>query len=259
MDPQVLDRIVDTLPAGTDVAVIEVGAGHGVLTERLAPRFPLVAALEIDPQLCDILRDRFRGRPTVRIVCGDVLAKDPATLLAEAGSQPPYAVIGNLPYYITGLVLRHFLEAASRPRWLVLMLQREVAQSLCSRPPRMSLLAASVRYHGEPEMLFTVPPAAFYPPPEVFSAVVCITVHESPPVEVELKEAFFEVLHAGFSSRRKQLHNALSRGLGMKLETVHALLEQAGIDGTRRAQTLELEEWAALARSLRLHRSGVMP
>jgi len=249
-DRRILRRIVAAAEVGPSNAVIEVGAGVGSLTAELAEAGARVAAVEVDEGLCTYLRRRFAGQARVAVICKDVLSLSPGALLAEAGVTPPYLVVANLPYYIAAPVLRHFLEAAAPPQRLVIMVQKEVAESIVAGPGRMSLLGVSVQLYGEPRLLFTVSPSAFYPPPKVTSAVVRLDVAPQPRARVDDVERFFRVVRAGFSAPRKQLRNALA--LGLRLDTVAAasLLAIAGIDPRLRAQALSLEQWAALARTL---------
>jgi 16S rRNA (adenine1518-N6/adenine1519-N6)-dimethyltransferase len=229
--------------------VVEVGPGLGVLTEELAGRLDPSAgrliAIELDSTLLPLLKERFADRPHVAFVHGDVLQVDPAQLTRAR----PYKVVANLPYYITSAVLRHFLESAARPESLTVMVQREVAERMVAAPPNMSLLSVAVQFYGRPRVLFRVPRGAFSPPPKVESAVVHIDVYrpEERPVSVPGEEQFFRVVHAGFSQRRKQLANTLAAGLGVPKELVATRLRQIGIDPARRAETLSLQEWAAVA------------
>jgi 16S rRNA (adenine1518-N6/adenine1519-N6)-dimethyltransferase len=257
--------------------IVEIGAGLGVLTRELAARARAVVAVEVDEKLCLHLRQNLQSHPNVAVVCADVLSLSPARLLeeaglpaaqagqpaaqagqpaaqagqpaAQAGARGPYAVVANLPYYIAAPVLRHFLEGDPPPTRLVVMLQREVAESIAAGPGRMSLLGVAVQFYGRPRLLFGVPPRAFHPPPKVRSAVLRIDVGDGPTVEVPDASAFFEVVRAGFSAPRKQLRNSLAQGLGLPPAEAEALLAAAGIDPRRRPQELSVEEWAALCRA----------
>ena len=162
-------------------------------------------------------------------------------------------MVGDLPYYVTSAVLRHFLENEPRPRLLVVTVQREVAERIVARPPHMSLLAVSVQFYGQPRLVARIPAGAFYPPPKVDSAVVRIDVTEQPTIVLDpgLDPAdFFRVVRAGFGQKRKTLRNSLSAGLGVPPAQVEKALESADIDPKRRAETLSLPEWARLARYL---------
>jgi 16S rRNA (adenine1518-N6/adenine1519-N6)-dimethyltransferase len=240
----VLRRIADACDLTKRHTVIEIGAGLGGLTAVLSSRAGRLIAIELDDALAPYLEQRFAGT-NVTIVHGDALALDPAGLI-ESG---PYVVAGNLPYNVAQPLLRHYMEARAKPERLVVMLQAEVAESIAAKPGDMSLLACSVQVYGEPRLLFRVAPSAFYPPPRVRSAVVRIDVAPRLRADVEDVEAFFRVVRAGFSTKRKQLRNALANGLRIDAPVAAELLAAAGIDATRRAQDLSLDQWAALARA----------
>jgi len=245
-DPVALDRILaaaDLCPADL---IVEVGAGTGTLTRLLAERAGRVLALELDDRLVELLHDQVAGLPNVEIIHGDVLQFS----TARFGDQA-FKVVGNLPYYITSAILRHFLENVPRPQLIVVTVQREVAARIVAGPGDMSLLAVSVQLYGQPRIVARIPAGAFYPPPEVDSAVLQIEVSEFPSTlrAAGVEEApFFRVVRAGFSQKRKTLRNSLSAGLGLAPADTERLLEQAGIDPRRRAETLGLEEWARVAR-----------
>ena len=245
VDEAALDRVVAAAGLGPGDTVVEVGPGLGFLTERLATRAGRVIAVELDERLAAILETTFRDSPKVQIVRGDVLRLPPARL---AGTSR-YKVVANLPYYITSAVMRHFLEAPPRPELMVVTVQKEVAEQIAAPPGRMSLLSVSVQLYGEPEVVAAVPASAFYPPPEVESAVLKVKVFATPRVPVGDGTGFFAVVRAGFSAARKQLGNSLAQGLGLPKEQALALLAAAGIDPRRRAETLALEEWARLWRA----------
>ena len=240
----VLDRILEAAQLGPGDTVIEVGPGLGVLTRALAERAGRVIAVEVDRGLAGKLR---QALPRAEVVEGDILSLTPLQLLGRA---TPYKVVANIPYYITSPILRHFLEAELKPRLMVVMVQREVGEAIVAGPGHMSLLAASVQFYSQPELVATVSASSFYPPPQVESALLRLEVYEHPPVAVQDPAAFFNLVGAGFTAPRKQLHNSLARGLGIAPEEAVRLLQAAGIDPSRRAQTLSLEEWAGLYRTL---------
>lgn len=243
VDEGALRRIVAAAQLRPGQAVLEIGAGLGTLTQALAAVAGQVVAVEVDQRLVRVLRDRLSGQTNVRVVEGDILALDPAVLMQET----PYTVVANLPYGITSAVLRHLLEAQAPPQRMVVTVQREVAERIVARGGRMSLLAISVHFYGQPRMLFRLKPGAFYPPPEVDSAVVRIDRHARPPVEVDDVESFFRVVRAGFSQPRKQLRNSLAGGLGLPTQAMVEALHRAGLDPRQRAERLRLEDWARLA------------
>lgn len=243
IDAGALARIVAAAELTAEDAVLEIGAGVGNLTRLLAREAGRVVAVEIDRRFLPILEAELADCPNIRLVPGDILALDPSELM----EGEPYKVVANLPYAITSAVLRHLLEARGSPQRMVVTVQREVAERMVARSGRMSLLAVSVQFYGRPQLLFRLRPGAFYPPPEVESAVVRIDRHPRPPVEVADVDGFFQVVRAGFSQPRKQLGNSLAHGLGISSGEAADALRRAGIDPHIRAERLGLEDWARLA------------
>lgn len=245
IDREVLARIVQAADLGPADTVVEVGPGLGILTRELAQRAGRVVAVELDPALIAVLGDVLRGVPNVEVVQADILKFDQGAYLGGK----PYKVVANLPYYITSPTLRHFLEAKVKPTCLVVLLQKEVGQRIAARPGEMSLLAVSVQLYGDPTVVGFVPESAFFPSPKVDSAILRIDVYDRPVVDVD-PELFFKVVSAGFSQPRKQLHNALQRGMWMPPGGALQALREAGIDEKRRAETLDVDEWARLCRAM---------
>jgi len=255
VSPAILQQIVEAAELTPEDWAIEVGPGPGNLTRLLAEAAGRVIAVEVDPQLLDILREDLQGYENVSPILGDVRDLTPAELLRAGGDSEathPYKVVANLPYYLTSLILRHFLEAAPAPRLMVVTVQWEVAQRIVARPPRMSLLSVAIQFYGEPEVVRKVPAGAFYPRPKVDSAIVRIRVKGSSAWPHSHPRAYFRVVAGGFAHRRKQLRNALSRSLGIPVPVVLGALEQAQIAPTHRAESLNLEEWARLTDALLL-------
>jgi 16S rRNA (adenine1518-N6/adenine1519-N6)-dimethyltransferase len=244
-DPNTLEKIVAVAELTPDTTVLEVGPGTGNLTRYLAQAAGRVIAVELDDRLVPLLQQEFAGQPHVEVLHGDILEIDLRDLVGDA----PYTVVANLPYYITSAILRRLLEQGPRPARMVLTVQREVAERLAAAPGDLSLLAVSVQFYGQPQIVTKLNPAAFWPRPDVESAVVRIDVYPTPIVEVPSEQAFFRVVRAGFSQKRKQLRNAISSGLSVNKARADELLLGSGIDPSRRAETLTLEEWAALTRA----------
>ncbi len=170
-------------------------------------------------------------------------ANFPAALLPGAAT---YKVVANIPYYITSAIIRHLLEASIKPSLIVLTVQLEVAERIIARPDDMNLMAVSVQFYGTPHIMTTIKAGAFYPEPNVDSAVVRIDLDAKSRYEVSNVDSFFKVVKAGFSQKRKQIHNSLVGGLARSREEVNAWLTAAQIDPKRRAETLTLEEWTRL-------------
>jgi 16S rRNA (adenine1518-N6/adenine1519-N6)-dimethyltransferase len=242
-DPHSLEKIVTLAELSPDITVLEIGPGTGNLTHLLARAAGRVIAVELDHRLIPLLHTDFAAQPHVEIIHGDILEVDLAGRLI-----PPYVLVGNVPYYITSAILRRVFEDFPKPQRMILTVQREVAERLVAKPGDMSILAVSVQFFGLPRIAARLSPAAFWPSPDVESAVVRIDVYPMPPYPVPDKALFFRVVRAGFGQKRKQLRNSLSAGLSRDKAQVDRLLEQVKIDPQRRAETLSVEEWAALTR-----------
>ncbi|HUT97405.1 MAG TPA: 16S rRNA (adenine(1518)-N(6)/adenine(1519)-N(6))-dimethyltransferase RsmA [Dehalococcoidales bacterium] len=245
INAEVLEAIIAAAELGSDDLVVEVGPGLGILTRELAGRAGGVVAVELDDNLAALLKERLASFNNVTIVNGDMLKIEPKELVEGRG----YKVVANLPYYITSPVLRHFLEAEAKPQAMVVMVQKEVAEAIAAKAGDMSLLSVSVQFYGSPEIVAIVPPESFYPAPAVSSAILKIDVYPQPKVDVDEK-GFFDTVRAGFAAPRKQLANSLARGLGREKAEVLPFLQKAGIDPSRRAETLTVGEWAELWRVL---------
>lgn len=240
-DRSFLAKIVAAAEIAPGDRLLEVGAGTGVLTAALADAAGEVTAIELDDSLYLLLQREFAARENVTLLHANALSVDPCQIF-----DGPYKLIANIPYYITGVLLRHFLEAVCQPELLVLMVQREVAQRMAARPGELSLLGVSVQFYARVDIVTKVPAGAFFPRPKVDSAIVRLTPHRRYTAD-PTQEAFFEVARAGFGLRRKQLVNALSHGLQLHREATLELLGSAGIVAERRAETLTVSEWEALA------------
>jgi 16S rRNA (adenine1518-N6/adenine1519-N6)-dimethyltransferase len=284
-DPVHLAKIIATAELTPDDIVLEIGPGPGALTQRLAQAAGWVIAVELDPNMVNLLNHELGHFPNLTLVEADILQTDLKPLItaaqqklqflqqAETGDIPtqnlssdltapekskiqnlkskiPYKVIANLPYYITSAILRYLLEATPQPERLVVTVQKEVAQRIVARPGAMSILAVSVQFYGRASLAHYIPAGAFYPPPKVDSAVVRIDTYAQPPIPVSDVAHFFRVVKAGFSQKRKQLKNTLAAGLDRPTAAITAAMRRVNIDPTRRAQMLSLEEWGRLAEAL---------
>lgn len=242
-DPNTIEKIAVTAEIMPEDTVIEIGPGTGELTQRLAQSARHVMAIEVDERLQPLLEERFADHKNVYFVFSDVLKVDLLQLVGPQG----FLVVANVPYYITTAILEHVLSSYRRPRRIVITMQYEVARRICAQPGDMSLLAVSVQYYGLPQIVSKINPAVFWPRPGVNSAILSIDCYDRPIVDTPDDEAFFRVVKAGFSQKRKQLRNSLSGGLQIKAKQAAAYLAAAEIDSQRRAETLTLEEWARLS------------
>ena len=242
IDRAVLQRIIEAAEINAGEQVLELGAGTGVLTRELARHARRVVAVELERDMFSLLAETTRNFANVELIERNLLYVDPAAIFgAEA-----YKLVANLPYYITAPTFRHFLESANPPRLFVVMVQYEVAQRIVAAPGDLSLLGVSIQFYGKPDIVAHVPARAFYPAPKVDSAILRVDLKDEVPLAHEQRDSFFRLVQAGFSERRKQIHNSLARGLHRKDAEVQALLKAAGIDPGRRAETLSIEEWLQL-------------
>ena len=222
--------------------ILEIGAGLGSLTRYLALAGQSVTAVELDKALLPALKTVVAPYKNVRLVQGDILQLNPAELM----KSPEYLVVANIPYYITSAVLRHLLESGRHPRRLVLTVQEEVAERICAKPGKMSLLSLSVQVYGTPSVMGYISAEAFYPAPNVDSAVLRVEILPEAVIPATMLDRFFTLIKAGFSQKRKTLRNSLSGGLGIAPAEAEKMLGSAGLDPMRRAETLSLEEWNRL-------------
>lgn len=243
VDEGALEKVAAAADLKAEDEVLEIGPGLGSLTRHLAQAARRVVAVELDQSLLPALESVVGRYPNVEVIPGDILSLRPLSFAL----QPSYKVVANIPYYITSAVIRHLLEAETRPALIVLTVQREVAERICAAPGDMSLLAVSVQFYAVPRIVARIAAGAFYPKPAVDSTVLRLEVLPRPAVSVSDPDHFFRVVKAGFSQKRKQLRNALSGGLRMEAAEVEAVMARAGLDPKRRAETLTLEEWGRLA------------
>ena len=242
IEPSGLRKVLSAAELQGDEQVLEIGAGLGSLTVLLAQNAREVIAIEIDQTLFPALQEAISQYKNVKTIHGDILDLDLTNLL----SDEPFVVVANIPYYITSAIIRKLLEAQKRPTHMVLTIQKEVAERIIARDGKMSLLALSVQIYGKPELVATIPAGAFYPAPDVDSAVLKLSLYERALIEDANSDIFFKLATAGFSQKRKTLRNSLAAGLGISTQKSEALLAKAQIQPTRRAETLYLQEWQQL-------------
>ncbi len=243
VDGRVRNRIAAAADLTSDDVVVEIGPGRGFLTSALATRAGRLVAVEVDGELISNLSETYADSPNVTVVHADAREIEIDSLV-PAGA--PYKLVANLPYYAATPIIRRFIEAEHKPVLLVVMVQREVAQEMAAEPGQMRLLSVATQMFGRPRIVTEVPPTAFRPRPKVTSAVVRIDTYDRPALNVDSVPRFFDLVRAGFSAPRKQLRNSLSQGLSVSPNEGQTLLDQSGIDSTRRAQTLSLAEWGRL-------------
>jgi len=230
-----LEKIIEAAEPLSGKKVLEIGPGMGVLTKKLCRVSKDVLAVEFDPKMVSILK-------TVCISCNNLTVRQMDIRNFDPTEIGEYKVVANIPYYITSHIIRKFLEEKNKPEELILLVQKEVAERICAKPSRMSVLSVSVQFYGAPEMIAVVPREAFYPTPQVSSAIVKIKTYKSPLFNNAAPDKFFRLVKAGFGEKRKQLINSLST-LAYTKEDLKSILERASIDPERRAETLALADW----------------
>ncbi len=238
-DIQALEAIAELAEIRPTDTVLEIGPGLGNLTRYLARLATDVIAVEFDENLAAKLPARVTAA-NLRVIQGDILKFDLSSLPAA------YKVVANIPYYLTSNLLRVLSEADNPPRMMVLLVQKEVAERICAKPGRMSVLSVSVQLFYDCRPALEVPADKFDPPPKVDSQVVVLRRHEKPLFSGIDTDIFFRLVKAGFSERRKKLRSSLAGGLGLAKEQADSLLDKAAIDPAARAQNLSLAQWHSL-------------
>jgi len=238
VDAEVLQTIVEAPEIRPEDSIVEIGPGIGVLTKELLARAAKVTAIELDDRLIPLLETYVKDDPKLTVIQGNALR--------VPMPEEPYKIVANIPYHITSPLLRHvFLESAVHPDSLTLLIQKEVTEKICDTE-HAGLLTILVGLFGTPEMLITVPPEAFLPPPKVHSAVLHIECFRKPLADDATLKKVFSLTKIAFSQKRKMLRGTLGRQPGGA-----EALQKVGIDAWRRPETLTVKEWVALARSLK--------
>jgi 16S rRNA (adenine1518-N6/adenine1519-N6)-dimethyltransferase len=246
-DRAVLGTIVRALDPTQDDLVVEVGAGPGQLTAELVARAGAVVAIELDDGLAAALRATYAGNDRIAICHANALDIDPCRFVEH---RRRYLLAGNIPYYISGALIRQYISGSCRPARAVLLVQLEVAERMTAKAGDMSLLGMAVQLYADATIVTRVPPSAFRPRPKVHSAVVKLEFLSSPRVALADEERFFRVARAGFSSKRKQIANSLSRGLELEKQDIIQVLSSVGVDATARPEDLDLDQWVAIVAGL---------
>ncbi len=239
-----LGKIVEAAQLTKADVILEIGPGKGPLTEALLATGAHVVAIEKDERLARELTQKFSGNNRIRILEGDIRDFDPAGELPET-----YIIVANIPYYITGLIIRQFLTTEKQPSRMVLLTQKEVAERI-ARSPKESLLSLSVKAYGEPNIIARVPRGAFNPPPTVDSAILRIDNISRKHFESAHgnEETFFNVLHAGFAQKRKMLLPNLAKKYDR--DNVTIAFQRLGVSSNARAEDIGIDTWLTLSRLL---------
>ncbi len=259
---EIYDQIVAAADLKPSDTVLEVGPGLGFMTAKLAVHAGRVVAVELDDRLAEVLQIGLTAKSikNVEVVNEDILKFSIFNYQFSNNFQlSNFKIVANLPYNITSIFLRKFLEAENKPELMVLMLQKEVAERITAKPGKMSLLSVSVQFYAKAEIVRLVPKEYFWPQPEVDSAIVKIKINPPHPLPARTtvqsggyqggknrEKDFFRLVKFGFSSRRKMLKNNLAAGLKMEQSEAQSIIENAGFNGKIRAQELSVEDWLKL-------------
>lgn len=235
-DAAALQAMADAAELQTDDVVLEIGPGPGTLTQLLLQRAGQVIAVEFDRQLAAELPGRVPA-DKLRVVHQDILQFDFTGLPAD------FKVVANIPYYLTGNLLRTLSESSNPPGLAALLVQKEVAQRVSAQPGAMSLLSVTVQFYWQVELAREIPAKLFTPPPKVNSQILILHYRQQPLFADVIAKDFFRLVKAGFAQRRKTLLNSLSSGLHLDKQAVQTICNSVGIDPARRAQTLSLDDW----------------
>ena len=238
-DADVLTDIADSADLAKDDVVLEIGPGLGTLTSKLLARAGSVVAVEFDADLARKLPKQFPGK-NLTVTNEDILQFD----LSQLASG--YKVVANVPYYITSKIIQKLSESSNPPQTMVLLVQKEVAERLAAKQGDYSILAIAAQIYYEVSLGSVVVAEFFTPPPKVDSQVVIMHRRPSPMVDERLRAAFFQLVKAGFSAKRKKLRSSLAGGLRLSKSTVEELLKQANISADSRAEDLEISQWLTL-------------
>lgn len=251
IDPHILEEIIYEAGVTKDDFVLEIGPGIGTMTQYLCESAREVVAVEIDSNLIPILQDTLSAYDNVEVMNEDILKVDIAKLARERNGGKPIKVVANLPYYITTPIIMGLFESHVPIDSITIMVQKEVADRMQCGPGTKDYgaLSLAVQYYAKPEIVANVPPNCFMPRPSVGSAVIRLTRHEKPPVEVADEKLMFRLIRASFNQRRKTLVNGLKNAsdLSFSKEQIEAAIEAIGQPLTIRGEALTLEQFAALS------------
>ena len=249
IDRNIVKKVIKAANLKSTDIILEIGPGLGALTKELVKKVKQVIAYEKDPRMCQTLKKSLKNYKNIEIVNGDVLKFEIIKLFKNLKLKIiNYKVVSNLPFYITAPIIRKFLEAKNSPKEMVLLVQKEVAQRICARPPDMNLLAISVQFYAKPEIISYVSKKSFWPIPKVDSAIIKIVPQKKYNVN---KDLFFKIVKAGFSQPRKQLANNLSKMLKLNKQEISSLLLKNNIKPTLRAEALTIKDWILLTKVLK--------
>lgn len=250
IDIHVLEKIIDSAGVTKDDFVLEIGPGIGTMTQYLCEAAREVIAVEIDKNLVPILKDTLSSYDNVTVINEDILKLDIKSLAEEKNNSKPIKVVANLPYYITTPIIMGLFESHVPIDSITIMVQKEVADRMQVGPgtKEYGALSLAVQYYAKPEIVANVPPNCFMPRPNVGSAVIRLTRHEKPPVQVEDEKLLFRIIRASFNQRRKTLANGLNNfpEIHLSKEIIQESIEELGVPVNIRGEALTLTQFAEL-------------
>ena len=255
-DRNVIEKIIDGAEINSDDLVIEIGPGIGVLTAAAAESAARVIAVEIDKKLIPILSETLGGYDNIKVINRDILKTDINEIINEEKEAGTFSgrvkIIGNLPYYITTPIIMSILERGGSVDSITIMMQKEVADRIKSSPggKTYGALSVAVQYYCDVHQVTSVPKEVFVPRPKVDSTVLQLSVRKERPVDLISEKVFFSCIKHGFGQRRKTLLNSLTGVCGLSKDQIREILSETGIEFNRRAETLDIKEFAAIANSV---------
>lgn len=255
-DKNIIDNIIEASNIGENDLVIEIGPGIGVITKEAAAKAGSVIAVEIDKNLIPILQETLADETNVKIINRDILKTDLTAVIEEEKKNFPQMesvrIIGNLPYYITTPIIMKLLEDGVPADSITVMMQKEVADRIKAAPgnKERGALSVAVQYYCQVVKVTDVPKEVFVPAPKVDSTVLRLDIRKEKPVELKDDKLFFKAVKSGFAQRRKTLLNSLASGTGLGKDKIGQILEEADIDPGRRAETLDIDEFAKIANGM---------
>src|SRR5699024_1305982 len=252
VDVNILENMIQHAGIDRTKGVIEIGPGIGALTEQLAIYADRVVAFEIDDRLLPILNEELADYPNIHMIHQNILEADVHAIIKRYfHPEQPIHIVANLPYYITTPILTKLLRDRLPVENFTVMIQKEVADRMAAQPNSKSYgsLTIAIQYYTHPEVVMNVPKSVFIPQPNVDSSILRLTKREDPPVHIEDENYFFPFVQACFAQRRKTLRNNLAHFYKDKYDkqTVSSIIQSSGLDGSRRAESLKLEEFSMLA------------
>jgi 16S rRNA (adenine1518-N6/adenine1519-N6)-dimethyltransferase len=251
INTNILEEIISVAEITKDDFVLEIGPGIGTMTQYLCEAAKSVVAVEIDTSLIPILNDTLSAYDNVEVMNADILKVDIERLAREKNNGQPIKVVANLPYYITTPIIMELFEGHVPIDSITIMVQKEVADRMKEGPgsKEYGALSLAVQYYAKPEIVLEVPPSCFMPQPKVGSAVIRLTRHEKPPVEVLSEKLLFQVIRASFNQRRKTLANGLNNfgAFSLPKEEINGCIEALGVPANIRGEALSLSQFAELS------------